>query len=77
MQTAAELGSFHSFTYFSEEMLARGSLARLVGYIDAIFDEISKNAPDTKQAEAKLYEAQANLHQAELNLSVSRCRGRH
>jgi membrane fusion protein, multidrug efflux system len=34
-----------------------------------IFNEISKNAPDVKQAEAKLKEAQANLHQAELNLS--------
>ena len=39
------------------------------GNIDAIFDEIAKNAPDVKQAEAKLKEAQANLDQAELNLS--------
>ena len=69
MQTAAELGSFHSFNESPEEMLAEFYKRDSSGNIDAIFDQISKNAPDTKQAEAKLYEAQANLHQAELNLS--------
>ena len=39
------------------------------GNIDAIFDQILKDAPDVKQAEAKIGEAQANLHQAELNLA--------
>jgi membrane fusion protein (multidrug efflux system) len=39
------------------------------GNIDAIFDEISRNAPDVKEAEAHLKEAQANFDQAELNLS--------
>jgi membrane fusion protein, multidrug efflux system len=69
MQTAAQLGSFHSFNESPQEMLAEFYKRDSSGNIDAIFDEISKNAPDTKQAEAKLNEAQANLHQAELNLS--------
>jgi membrane fusion protein (multidrug efflux system) len=69
MQTAAELGSFHSFKDSPAEMLAEFYKRDPSGNIDAIFDEISKNAPDTKQAEAKLKEAQADLDQAELNLS--------
>jgi len=69
MQTAAELGVSHSFTESPDEMLAEFYKRDSSGNIDAIFDEISKNAPDTKQAAAKLDEAQANLRQAELNLS--------
>ena len=69
MQTAAELGVFHSFNESPDEMLAEFYKCDSSGNINAIFDEISKNAPDVKQAEAKLYEAQANLDQAELNLS--------
>jgi membrane fusion protein (multidrug efflux system) len=69
LQTAAELGSFHSFKESPDEMLAEFYKRDASGNIDAIFDQISKNAPDVKQAEAKLNEAQANLHQAELNLS--------
>ena len=69
MQTAAELGSFHSFKESPDEMLAEFYKRDSSGNIDAIFYEISKNAPDLKQAEAKLSEANANLHQAELNLS--------
>ncbi len=69
MQTAAELGSFHSFKESPEEMLAELYKRYSTGNIDTILDEIAKNAPDTKQAEAKLKEAQANLDQAKLNLS--------
>jgi membrane fusion protein (multidrug efflux system) len=69
MQTAAELGSYHSFKESPDEMLAEFYKRDASGNIDAIFDEISKNAPDIKQVEAKLNAAQANLHQAELNLS--------
>ncbi|HEV2171411.1 MAG TPA: HlyD family secretion protein [Candidatus Binatus sp.] len=69
MQTAAELGSFHSFKESPDEMLAEFYKRDASGDIDAIFAEISKNAPDVKQAEANFKEAQANLHQAELNLS--------
>ena len=69
MQTAAELGSFHSFNESPQEMLAEFYKRGSFGNVDVILDEIAKNAPDVKQAEAKLNEAQANLHQAELNLS--------
>jgi membrane fusion protein, multidrug efflux system len=69
MQTASQLGVLHSFTQSPDEMLAAFYKRDPSGNIDAIFDEISKSAPDVKQAEAKLNEAQANLHQAELNLS--------
>src|SRR5271156_1572835 len=69
MQTAAELGSFHSFKESPDEMLAEFYKRDSSGDIDAIFAELSRNAPDVKQAEANLKEAQANLHQAELNLS--------
>ena len=69
MQTAAELGVFHSFDETPDEMLTQFYKRDASGNIDAIFNEIAKNAPDVKQAEAKLSEAQANLHQAELNLS--------
>ncbi|HTT75313.1 MAG TPA: HlyD family secretion protein [Candidatus Binataceae bacterium] len=69
MQTAAELGVFHSFNESPEEMLAEFYKRDSSGNINAIFDEISKNAPDVLQAEARLKEAQADLDQAELNLS--------
>jgi membrane fusion protein, multidrug efflux system len=69
MQTAAELGVFHSFNESPEEMLAEFYKRDSSGNINAIFDEISKNAPDMKQADAHLEEAQANLDQAKLNLS--------
>jgi membrane fusion protein (multidrug efflux system) len=69
MQTASELGIIHSFNESLDEMLAAFYKRDPSGNIDAIFDEISKTAPDVKQAEAKLSEAQANLRQAELNLS--------
>ena len=69
MQTAAELGVFHSFNESPEEMLAEFYKRDSSGNINAIFDEISKNAPDVLQAEARLKEAQADLDQAQLNLS--------
>ena len=69
MQTAAQLGVFHSFNESPDEMLAEFYKRDASGNIDAIFDLISKSAPDIKQAEAKLNEAQANLDQAKLNLS--------
>ena len=69
MQTAAELGVFQPFKETPDAMLAQFYKRDPSGNIDVIFDEISKNAPDVKQAEATLYGAQANLRQAELNLS--------
>jgi len=69
MQTAAELGVFHSFKESPDEMLAEFYKRDPSGDINTIFDEISRNAPDVKQAEANLKVAQANLDQAKLNLS--------
>ena len=69
MQTAAQLGSFHSFQESPDQMLAEFYSRDPSGNIDSIFAELFKNAPDVKQAEAKLSEAQANLNQAALNLS--------
>ena len=69
MQTASELGVFHSFKESPDEMLAEFYKRDPSGDINAIFDEISRDAPDVKQAEAHLKVAQANLDQAKLNLS--------
>ena len=69
MQTAAQLGVVQPFKATPDEMLAEFYKRDPSGNIDTILDQIVKDAPDVKQAEAKLTEAQANLHQAELNLS--------
>jgi membrane fusion protein, multidrug efflux system len=69
MQTAAQLGSYHSFQESPEQMLAEFYRRDPSGNIDSIFAQLLENAPDVKQAEAKLSLAQANLKQAELNLS--------
>jgi len=69
MQTAAQLGSFHSFQESPEQMLAEFYRRDPSGNIDSIFAQLLKDAPDVKQAEAKLSSAEANLKQAELNLS--------
>ena len=69
MQTAAQLGSFHSFQESPEQMLAEFYRRDPSGNIDSIFGQLLKDAPDVKQAEAKLSEAEANLEQAKLNLS--------
>jgi membrane fusion protein, multidrug efflux system len=69
MQTAAQLGSFHSFQESPDQMVAEFYKRDPSGNIDSIFAQLLKNAPDVKQAEAKLSEAEANLKQAELHLS--------
>lgn len=69
MQTAAQLGSFHSFQESPDQMLAEFYKRDPSGNIDSIFAQLLKNAPDVQQAEAKLSQAAANLKQAELNLS--------
>src|SRR6516165_7247407 len=68
MQTAAQLGSFHSFDESPNQMLAEFFNRDPTGDIDAIFAKLLKDAPLVKQAEAKLNEARANLDQAKLNL---------
>jgi membrane fusion protein (multidrug efflux system) len=69
MQTAAQLGVFHSFDESPNQMLVEFYKRDPSGNIDAIIAQILKDAPEVKQAAAKLGEAQANLHQAQLNLS--------
>jgi len=69
MQTAAQLGIVQPFKETPDQMLAEFYKRDPSGNIDTILDQVLKDAPDVKQAEAKLTEAQANLHQAELNLS--------
>jgi membrane fusion protein (multidrug efflux system) len=68
MQTAAQLGYYHSFTASPSQMLAQFYALDPSHNVDIIFAELLKNAPAVKQAEAKLSEAQANLSQAQLNL---------
>ena len=69
MQTAAQLGSFHSFQESPDRMLAEFYRRDPSGNIDLIFAQLLKDAPDVRQAEAKLSQAEADLKQAELNLS--------
>lgn len=69
MQTAAQLGSYHSFQETPQQMLAEFYRRDPSGNIDSIFADLLKNAPDVKQAEAKVTSAEANLEQAKLNLS--------
>jgi membrane fusion protein, multidrug efflux system len=69
MQTAAQLGSFHSFDESPNQMLAEFYERDPSGNLNSIFAELLKDAPDVKQAEAKVSEAEADLEQAKLNLS--------
>ncbi|HVN89168.1 MAG TPA: HlyD family secretion protein [Candidatus Binataceae bacterium] len=69
MQSAAALGVVQPFRQTPDQMIAEFYKRDPSGNIDVIFEKLLKDAPDVKQAEAKLNEAQANLHQAELNLS--------
>lgn len=69
LQTAAQLGSFHSFQESPDQMLAEFYKRDPSGNIDSIFAQLLTDAPDVQQAEAKLSQADANLQQAKLNLS--------
>ena len=69
VETAAQLGVVQPFKATPDEMLAEFYKRDPSGNIDNILDQLLSDAPDVKQAEAKLSEAQANLHQAELNLA--------
>jgi membrane fusion protein (multidrug efflux system) len=68
-ETAAQLGVVQPFKETPSEMLSEFYKRDPSGNIDTILDQLLRDAPDVKQAEAKLSQAQANLHQAELNLS--------
>lgn len=69
MQTVAQLGIVQPFKETPEQMIADFYKRDPSGNIDVILDQVLKEAPDVKQAEAELVQAQANLHQAELNLA--------
>jgi membrane fusion protein (multidrug efflux system) len=69
VETAAQLGIVQPFKATPDEMLAQFYRRDPSGNIDIILDQVLSNAPDVKQAEAKLSVAQANLHQAKLNLA--------
>lgn len=69
METAAQLGIIQPFKATPDQMLAEFYRRDPSGNVDIILDQVLKEAPDVKQAQAKLVQAQANLHQAALNLS--------
>jgi membrane fusion protein, multidrug efflux system len=69
VETAAQLGVVQPFKATPDEMLAEFYKRDPSGNIDNILNQLLIDAPDVKQAEAKLSVAQANLHQAQLNLA--------
>jgi membrane fusion protein (multidrug efflux system) len=69
METAAQLGVIQPFKATPDQMLAEFYRRDPSGNIDIILEQVLKEAPDVKQAQAKLVQARANLRQAELNLS--------
>jgi membrane fusion protein (multidrug efflux system) len=69
METVAQLGVIAPFKQTPDRMIAEFYKRDPSGNIDVILNQLLKDAPDVRQAEAKLSEAQANLHQAQLNLS--------
>jgi membrane fusion protein (multidrug efflux system) len=69
IETASQLGVVQPFKQTPDQMLDEFYKRDPSGNIDVILNQIFKDAPDVRQAEAKLSEAQANLHQAALNLS--------
>jgi membrane fusion protein, multidrug efflux system len=65
IQSAAQLGVIHSFEETPNQMLAGFEKE---GDINSVFARLAANAPDVKQAEAKLEVAKRDLDQAELDL---------
>ena len=65
IQSAAQLGVVHSFDQGPKAMLDQ---FYKLGDVNTTFARYAANAPDVKQAEAKLETAERDLAQAELNL---------
>ena len=65
IQSAAQLGVIHSFEETPKQMLAAFEKE---GDINSVFARLAADAPDVKQAEAKLEVARRDLDQAELDL---------
>ena len=73
IQSAAQLGVIHSFEERPKQMLDGFEKE---GDINSIFARLAADAPDVKQAEAKLEVAKRDLAQAELDLRLLRRRRR-
>ena len=72
LQAASQLGVTTSSINQSPQKMIDEFLSRDPhGDIDRIYDQLLKNTPGIKQAEAKLLEAQRNLDQANLDLSYT------
>ena len=65
IQSAAQLGVIHSFDEGPSHMV---EAFEKEGDVNSTFDRLAANAPDVKQAEAKLEVAKRDLDQAELDL---------
>src|SRR5271163_2003579 len=65
VQSAAQLGVIHSFDEGPSHMV---EAFEKEGDVNSTFDRLAANAPDVKQAEAKLEVAKRDLDQAELDL---------
>jgi membrane fusion protein (multidrug efflux system) len=69
IQSAAELGIFHSFEETPKRMLDEFMKRAPHGDIDLLFAQLAEEAPAVKQAEAKRQQAERDLEVARLNLS--------
>ena len=68
IQTAAQLGVVHSYNQTPKQMLEEFEKLDPKGDINRTFDRLAADAPDVKQAEAKLEAAKRDLALAELDL---------
>jgi membrane fusion protein (multidrug efflux system) len=68
IQSAAQLGIFHSFEETPRRMLNEFMKRAPHGDIDLLFAQLAGEAPEVKQAEAKLEQAERDLEVAQLNL---------
>src|SRR5579872_983763 len=68
IQTAAQLGVLHSYNQTPKQMVDAFEKLDPKGDINRTFDRLAAEAPDVKQAEAKLEAAKRDLALAELDL---------
>jgi membrane fusion protein (multidrug efflux system) len=68
METAAELGVFHSYNQTPKQMLDEFARQNPQGDVDQILAQLVPGAPAVKQAKANVEAAKSDLAQAELNL---------
>jgi membrane fusion protein (multidrug efflux system) len=68
IQSASQLGVVENFDQTPASMVAEFYKRDPEGNIDRIYEDLLKNAPAIKQAQAKVAQAQSDLDQANLNL---------